>query len=107
MPEHGSERVHTRLRDHQPLWVLAGGDGTLLCARHAQAGLVLLSWTTREELERGVAELFGRAPRLFETHSPEQRTFGGLIETAARLGMALRIDDFVVEGLEVAPAAGG
>src|SRR5688572_6920319 len=92
--------VYTRLGEHQPLWVLTGPDGTLLCARHAVAGLVVLSWTTREELEAGVEELFGRAPVLFETHSPEQRTFGSLINTAQRLRMRLRIDDFVVEGLE-------
>jgi hypothetical protein len=97
-----SEEVHTRLEAHQPLWVLVGGDGTLLCARHEQAGLVVLSWTTREELEEGVHELFGRAPVLFETHSPQQRTFSALVETARKLGMRLRIDDYVIESVTTA-----
>lgn len=88
----------TRFQEDQPLWVLAGADGTLLCARHATAGLVVLSWTTREELEAGVAALFGHAPHLFETHTPEQRTFRSLLDSAARLNMRLRIDDYVVEG---------
>jgi len=93
-------QVYTRLEAAQPLWVLAGADGTVLCARHDHAGLVVLSWTTREELENGVHELFGRAPVLFETHRPEQRTFTALLDTAARLSMRLRIDDYVVEDLE-------
>ena len=95
-----ADRVHTRLEGHQPLWVLVGRDRTLLCARHATAGLVILSWTTREELEQGVRELFGQAPVLFETHEPHQRTCRSLMETAAILGMRLRIDDYVVEDLE-------
>lgn len=93
-------RVYTRLEGNQPLWVLVGMDGTLLCARHASAGLVLLSWTTREELECGVHELFDRAPVLFETHDPQQRTFASLMRSAGHLGMRLRIDDFVVEDLQ-------
>ena len=97
------QQVHTRLGDRQPLWVLAGPDGTLLCARHATAGLVILSWTTRDEMESGVDELFGHAPHLFVSHAPQQRPFGTLLETAGRLSMRLRIDDFVVERLE--PAA--
>ncbi len=91
--------VCTRFREHQPLWVLVGPEETLLCARHATAGLVVLSWTTREELEAGVHELFGHAPHLFETHTPEQRPFSALLETAARLRMRLRIDEYVVEDL--------
>jgi hypothetical protein len=94
-----SSQVCTRFQAAQPLWVMAGPEGTLLCARHALAGLVLLSWTTREELEAGVEELFGRAPLLFTTHSPEQRPFRSLLETASRLQVRLRIDDYVVEGM--------
>ena len=93
-------QVHARFSEEQPLWVLVGEDGTLLCARHALAGLVVLSWTTRAELEAGIETLFGRAPDLFRTHVPEQRTFRSLLETAARLAMRLRIDEFVVDGLE-------
>jgi hypothetical protein len=96
------DRVFTRLEAAQPLWVLAGPDGTLLCARHAQAGLVVLAWTTRQELENGLGELTGRAPQLFQSHAPRQRTFASLLETASRLRMRLRIDDYVVEGLEAA-----
>ena len=92
--------LYTRFHEQQPLWVLTGPETTLLCARHAQAGLVVLSWTTREELEVGVHALFGHAPHLFETHTPEQRTFQSLLQTAAHLRMRLRIDDFVVEHLE-------
>jgi len=100
MSEAHGPQVMARFARTQPLWVLAGHDGTLLCARHALAGLVVLSWTTREELEVGVDTLFGRAPVLFTTHQPQQRTFGSLLDTAARLRMRLRIDDFVVENLE-------
>ena len=100
MAEAQPTHVYTRFQQDQPLWVLAGPDGTLLCARHATAGLVLLSWTTREELENGVGELFGHAPLLFESHDPVQRSFRSLILTAARLRMRLRVDDFVVEHLE-------
>jgi hypothetical protein len=96
--------VYTRLTSRQPLWVMAGPERTLLCARHVQAGLVVLSWTTREELEAGVHELFGKAPHLFEAHRPEQRPFGELLETAARLRMGLRIDEYVVAGIENAHA---
>lgn len=92
-----SSQIATRFQKDQPLWVLVGPDGTLLAARHLQAGLVVLSWTTREELEAGVEVLFGKAPLLFTTHGPEQRTFGSLMDTSRRLGMRLRIDDFVVE----------
>ena len=100
MFESQPQLVQTRMGELQPLWVLVGPDNTLLCARHGQVGLMVLSWTTRDELEIGVQELFGRAPALFETHSPEQRSFGSLLETAARLRMGLRIDDYVVAGLE-------
>lgn len=93
-------KVYTRLEGAQPLWVLVGPDGTLLCARHATAGLVVLSWTTREELECGVHELFDQAPVLFESHDPQQRAFTSLMATASRMGMRLRIDDYVVEDLE-------
>jgi hypothetical protein len=97
MSEFIPARVLTRFQENQPLWVLVGPDGTLLCGRHAQAGPVLLSWTTREEMEEGVHALFDRAPMLFETHQPEQRAFRDLMLTAARLRMRLRIDEFVVE----------
>jgi hypothetical protein len=97
-----TSQVCTRLGERQPLWVLVGPDRTLLCARHATAGLVVLSWTTRAELDAGVEELCGHAPQLFESHAPQQRTFGELMELAANLRMRLRIDDFVVEGMEVA-----
>ena len=92
--------VCTRLEGTQPLWVLVGLDGTLLAARHASAGMVVLSWTTREELEGGVRELFDQAPILFETHTPQQRTFAALMRTTDGMGMRLRIDDYVVEELE-------
>ena len=92
--------VCTRLEGNQPLWVLVGKDGTLLAARHASAGLVILSWTTRGELEGGVRELFDQAPLLFESHDPQQRTFSSLMRSAEWLGMRLRIDDYVVEELE-------
>ena len=95
-------RVAARFQEGQPLWVMAGENGTLLCARHALAGLVLLSWTTREELECGIDRLYGRAPHLFSSHTPQQRNFRSLVQTAAELKMRLRIDDYVVEGLEVA-----
>jgi hypothetical protein len=101
--DHGRARIRTRFQDRQPLWVMAG-NGTLLCARHASAGLVVLSWTTREEMEIGVGELFGRAPHLFVTHEPQQRSFAALVRTARRLNMRLRIDDYVVDGVEVARA---
>ncbi|MGV3722409.1 MAG: hypothetical protein ACO1SX_15990 [Actinomycetota bacterium] len=91
--------IATRFQETQPLWVLVGPDGSFLAARHATAGLVVLSWTTREELEAGVEVLYGKSPLLFTTHNPEQRTFGSLVETAARLRMRLRIDEYVVEGL--------
>ena len=94
------QQVAARFNDRQPLWIMAGQDGTLLCARHGTAGLVLLSWTTREELEAGIDALFGQAPVLFETHAPQQRSFGALLETAASLRMGLRIDEYVVQGLE-------
>ena len=55
--------------------------------------------TTREELEAGVEVLYGKSPLLFTTHIPEQRTFGSLVETAQRLRMRLRIDEYVVEDL--------
>jgi hypothetical protein len=100
MMEGQTSRVCARFSEQQPLWVLAGSEGTLLCARHALTGLVLLSWTTREELEVGVETLFGQAPHLFVTHVPEQRPFLSLLETAARLKMRLRIDDYVVEDLD-------
>ena len=95
-----TSRVRTRLEAAQPLWVLAGRDGTLLCARHALAGPVLLSWTTREELECGVNALFDPAPVLFETHDPQQRPLASLLGTARGMGLRLRIDDYVVEDLE-------
>lgn len=96
------DRVYTRFGEQQPLWVLAGPDATLLCARHASAGMVILAWTTREELEMGVSELFGHAPMLFERHTAEQRPFVSLLQTANRLCMRLRVDDFVVEHVETA-----
>lgn len=102
MPSGEPTQVRARFREDQPLWVMAGRDGTLLCARHATAGLVVLSWTTSEELEAGIGALFGHAPHLFASHQPAQRPFGALIVTAARLQMRLRIDDYVVEDLETA-----
>lgn len=92
--------ISTQFQETQPLWVLVGPDGSLLAARHATAGLVVLSWTTREELEAGVEALYGKSPLLFTTHSPEQRSFGSLVATVGRLGMRLRIDEFVVEGAD-------
>jgi hypothetical protein len=95
-----SSRIRTRFQERQPLWVMAGDDGTLLCARHATAGPVVLAWTTTQELESGVEALFGHAPHLFLLHEPQQRTFRSLLQTASRLRMRLRIDEYVVEGLE-------
>ncbi len=94
--------VRTRLSAQQRLWVLAAADGTLVCARHAQAGLVVLSWTTQEEMESALGRLFPAAPTVLSRHRPEQRTFASLLETAGDLGMRLRIDEYVVDAL--APA---
>lgn len=93
----GTDRVEALFPAQQPLWVLAAPDGTVLCARHALAGLVVLSWTTRQELAAGVAEIVDRAPQLFSNHQPEQRTFVALLETAGRLNARLRVDGYVVE----------
>lgn len=95
--------MDSRFREDQPLWVLVSEDSTLLCARHAGEGLLVLSWTTREELKAGVHELFPRAPELFRTHTPQQRSLGALLSTAALLRMRLRIDNWVVEAVETVP----
>jgi hypothetical protein len=90
--------IFTRMRARDLLWLLEGTDGTYLCARHAQAGLVLLSWTTREEMEVSVSRLVERAPRLFEQHRPVQRSFRDAVGIARRCGCRLRIDEYVLEG---------
>ena len=94
----GAEPIFTRMRGRDQLWLLQGMDGTYLCARHAQAGLVLLSWTTREEMEVSLGRLVDRAPRLFEQHEPVLRSFRDAIGIARRCGCRLRIDEFVLEG---------
>src|SRR5437879_7618088 len=85
------------MRARDKLWLLEGMDGTFLCARHAQAGLVLLSWTTREEMEVSVSRLVERAPGLFEQHRPVQRSFRDAVGIARRCGCRLRIDEYVLE----------
>jgi hypothetical protein len=94
----GSDPIFTRMRARDQLWLLQGMDGTYLCARHAQAGLVLLSWTTREEMEVSVGRLMDRAPGLFEQHQPVQRSFREAVGIARRCGCRLRIDEYVLEG---------
>jgi hypothetical protein len=94
----GTSPIFTRMRARDRLWLLAGMDGTYLCARHAQAGLVLLSWTTREEMELSLARLTDHAPRLFEQHQPVQRSFREAVGIARRCGCRLRIDEYVLEG---------
>jgi hypothetical protein len=93
----GSNPIFTRIRARDQLWLLQGMDGTYLCARHAQAGLVLLSWTTREEMEVSLERLVDRAPCLFEQHRPVQRTFRDALGIARRCGCRLRIDEYVLE----------
>ncbi|MBI3910833.1 MAG: hypothetical protein HY320_07855 [Armatimonadetes bacterium] len=88
--------IRTRLGSGQPLWVLASPAGTLLCARLEGVGLTVLSWTTREEMERGVERLAARAPSLFASHQPQQRPLADLLKTARDLGAVLRIDDYAV-----------
>jgi hypothetical protein len=94
----GAEPIFTRIRARDRLWLLEGADGTYLCARHAQAGLVLLSWTTREEMEVSVSRLVERAPGLFEQHLPIHRSFREALAIARRCGCRLRIDEYVLEG---------
>src|SRR5205809_4521928 len=94
----GMSPIFTRMRARDQLWLMEGMDGTYLCARHAQAGLVLLSWTTREEMELSLARLVDRAPSLFEQHQPVLRTFREAVGIARRCGCRLRIDEYVLEG---------
>lgn len=98
MSEPADPRVHTRLGGDTLLWVLVAEDGTYLAAWHGQAGRVLLSWTTEDEMETSVARLFDHAPDLFAHHQPEQRPFRELLEVAHRCGCRLRIDEYVLEG---------
>jgi hypothetical protein len=95
------ETVQLRLSPDQQLWLLWGRDGTYLAASHAQAGRVLLSWTTRDEMEASVRRLGRHAPDLFHRHEPVQRSVQEAMETAHRLGCRLRIDEYVVEGYRV------
>jgi hypothetical protein len=103
--EHSEERVpetvQLRLNPEQQLWLLSGDDGSYLAAGHAQAGRVLLSWTTRDEMTASVRRLGHRAPELFQRHQPIQRSFREAMETAHRLGCRLRIDEYVVEGFRL------
>jgi hypothetical protein len=103
--EHSDDTIHEtvqlRLNPDQQLWLLWGGDGTYLAAGHAQAGRVLLSWTTRDEMDASVRRLGERAPDLFRQHHPVQRSVREAMETAGRLGCRLRIDEYVVEGFRV------
>jgi hypothetical protein len=103
--EHPDERapvaLRMRLNPEQQLWLLWGEDGSYLAAGHAQAGRVLLSWTTRDEMDASVGRLQERAPHLFRNHQPVQRSVREAMETAYRLGCRLRIDEYVVEGFRV------
>jgi hypothetical protein len=103
--EHPDELVptgmHMRLSPEQQLWLLWGEDGTWLTAGHAQAGHVLLSWTTRDEMNASVRLLEEHAPHLFHNHHPVQRSVREAITTAYRLGCRLRIDEFVLEAFRV------
>lgn len=90
--------VQMRLNPEQQLWLLWGEDGSYLAAGHAEAGRVLLSWTTRGEMDASVRRLEERAPALFRVHHPVQRTVREAMETADRLGCRLRIDEYVLEG---------
>jgi hypothetical protein len=98
------ETVQLRLNPDQQLWLLWGSDGTYLAAGHAQAGRVLLSWTTRDEMDASVRRLGQRAPDLFLRHQPVQRSVREAMDTAHRLGCRLRIDEYVVEGFRVPTA---
>src|SRR5690242_18122253 len=64
--------VRMRLNPEQRLWLLWGEDGSYLAAGHSQAGRVLLSWTTRDEMDASVGRLQERAPHLFRDHQPVQ-----------------------------------
>ena len=103
--EHPDEQISTafamKLNPDQLLWLLWGQDGSWLTAGHAQAGHVLLSWTTRDEMSASVRHLEERAPHLFHNHHPVQRSVREAITTAHRLGCRLRIDEFVLEGFRV------
>jgi hypothetical protein len=96
--------VQMRLDPEQRLWLLWGEDGSYLAAGHSEAGRVLLSWTTRDEMDTSVRRLEERAPDLFRAHQPVQRSVREAMETAYRLGCRLRIDEYVLEGFLV-PAA--
>ncbi len=99
--ETARDAVRLRLSPEQPLWLLWGDDGSYLAAGHAQAGRVLLAWTTRDELDASVRRLVAQAPHLFHAHRPVQRSFEVAMETAYRLGCRLRIDEYVVEGFGI------
>jgi hypothetical protein len=101
--------VQMRLHPEQRLWLLWGEDGTYLAAGHSEAGRVLLSWTTRDEMDASVRWLEQRAPELFQAHHPVQRSVREAMETAHRLGCRLRIDQYVLEGflLPAAPDGNG
>jgi hypothetical protein len=107
--EHPDELLPTgmrmRLSPDQPHWLLWGEDGSWLTAGHAQAGHVLLSWTTRDEMDASVRHLEEHAPHLFQNHRPVRRTVREAITTAYRLGCRLRIDEFVLEGFRVPDAS--
>jgi hypothetical protein len=100
------EVVQLRLDPEQQLWLLWGEDGTYLAARHAQAGRVLLSWTTRSEMDASIGRLEEYAPDLFRNHQPVRRSVREAIDAASRLGCRLRIDEYVVEGFR-APLSPG
>jgi hypothetical protein len=98
------QAVRLRLSPEQPLWLLRAEEGTYLAAGHAQAGKILLSWTTRDEMDASVQRLGDSAPELFRAHQPVQRSFEEAMETAYRMGCRLRIDEFVVEGFSLPTA---
>jgi hypothetical protein len=97
--------IWLRLNSEQPLWLMWAEDGTYLAAGLEEGGPVLLSWTTRDEMDAGVRRLGYRAPDLFRVHRPIQRSVREAFETARRLGCRLWIDEYVVEGF-LAPQTG-
>ena len=95
------EAVCLRLTGEQPLWLLWDDKGTYLAAGLDGRGPVLLSWTTRDEMDASLRQLGAQAPELFRIHHPIQRSVREVFETAHRLGCRLRIDQYMVEGFHL------
>jgi hypothetical protein len=83
------------------LWLMWDEDGTYLAAGLEETGPVLLSWTTRDEMDASLQRLGAQAPDLVGLHHPIQRSVREAFETAYRLGCRLRIDQYVVEGFHI------